>query len=107
LLPQYRQHQHQHQHYLHRNKHGRTANDGVTIRLFVPATAAVDRSVADAKAFERFWSAIFLGLLIWLAIIVFTDGVEMMRLAAIGFVAALKAMLDYILEQLRESGWAV
>jgi len=75
--------------------------------LYVPATPTVDRSVADAKALDRFWSAMFLGLFIWMAIIVFTDGVEMMRVAAIGFVAALKAMLDYILEQLRESGWAV
>ncbi|KAF8720324.1 hypothetical protein AX14_011012 [Amanita brunnescens Koide BX004] len=49
------------------------------MRLLHPVARQLDYSEADTRAFERFWSALFLGIAIWLSIILFTDSVEMLH----------------------------
>ncbi|KAF8638532.1 hypothetical protein AX17_002075 [Amanita inopinata Kibby_2008] len=57
-------------------------------------------AAADAVALDRFWCALFLGIMVWLALGMFTDGLEILQLLLLG----LKAALDRILEELRHAG---
>ena len=95
----YRYDQPQPQH-VHHNRHH---YDRMVTRLLLPVAYQNDYSEADTRAFERFWSAFCLGIAIWLSIILFTDGVEMLHLLVIGLGKALK----HILEELRNGGWEV
>lgn len=80
--------------------HNRYHQDQVIMRLLHPVARQLDYSEADTRAFERFWSALFLGIAIWLSIILFTDSVEMVHVLVIG----IRKVLKHILEELRDGG---